>query len=245
MYTYFADRLIPVPVKTSFPLRKPRHICLYRIDETYEIPFLLFFVTKTNLDGDGSSYKYGLPSIQDKLALSINDTIALFFSDTSLTLSENAVQYRGVIETTNDIYILLQHHEHVSIPHEGGQAWAWALASELVNSKRIFQIPVSLETTRFFLRNSDLLQLYNTEGKPYACPDAGYYPTQDLQMSLKYGLERSEGSLGYQIYFQQQYAATGETGSVIRCAIFAMDSPLALAVQYYEKITILSYLEGT
>ncbi len=240
MYNYFADRLIPVPVKTSFPLRKPRHICVYRIDDTYEIPFLLFFVTKTDIDG---SYKYGLPLIQDKLALSIADTIALFFSENT-PLAENAVQYRGVIETVNDIYILLQ-HEDVHMRHEGSCVWAWALASELVNSKRIFQIPVSPATTHFFLRNSDLLQLYNAEGKPYACPDAGYYPTQDLEMSLKYGLERTEGSLGYQIYFQRQYAATGDSVSVIRCAIFAMDSPLALAVQHYECLTILSYLEGT
>jgi hypothetical protein len=240
MFTYFVDRLIPQPVKSSFPLRKTRHICLYKIIEDSQYPFLLFYV-QTN-----AALVYQLPTLKDKLVLCVADAITLFFAE-NVWLLEEVIQYRGVIETADDIYIILQHEQQPpqqpEVPNNAHvpNAYAWALASELVNSKRIFHYPIAQETTRFFVRNSDLLLLYAND-KPYPCPDPGYYPTTDLSLTLKYGLERTEGSLGYRIYFQR-YSAAESGGGTLRCAVFSeRDDSGTLSVNTYKDFYVISSL---
>lgn len=254
MYTYFVDRLIPQPVKSRFPLRKTRHICLYKIVETSKCPFLLFYVqpdASSPMASASCAFFYQLPVLKDKLVLCVADAITLFFAENAWLLEE-VIQYRGVIETADDIYIILQHehqNEQMTIQEkvEVPKAYAWALASELVNSKRIFHYPIAPETTRFFVRNSDLLLLYandnDNDNKPYPCPDAGYYPTPDLSLTLKYGLERTEGTLGYRIYFQRHSSllAPGQGEGTLRCAVFSeRDDSGNLSVNTYKDFYVMS-----
>jgi hypothetical protein len=131
------------------------------------------------------------------------------------------ISYAGFTETsTNNIlflkYISLPSSDQFSLPSD----YYWATTHEMINLKKVMNIPIALNVTDFFINNPLLLQLKNDEDVIYETPVIGYY-TCDNETNDIYRENRIDKyGKCYYFYINIPEKQLVNYNNIIRAAIF-------------------------
>ena len=155
-----------------FKNSKPFLICLFQIVMEGITPFIVYLLHKT-----GESV-LELPILnRSKHNLSLKREAIEYINDIMVSGSrqENCeISYAGFMETdANNILFL----KYVSLNNATTQLpvnYYWATVHELINLKSVFNIPIEIKVTHFFIHNPTLLSLKNEDEVIYEIPVIGY-----------------------------------------------------------------------
>ena len=158
-----------------FKNSKPFLICLFQIVMEGITPFVVYLLYKNDVS------VLELPIFnRNKHNLSLKQEAVEYMNDIMVPLQEqqenSEISYAGYMETDeNNIlflkYVSLIETNTIQLPTN----YYWATVHELVNLKTVFNIPIKINVTQFFISNRSLLKLKNEDEVIYEIPVVGYY----------------------------------------------------------------------
>jgi hypothetical protein len=134
-------------------------------------------------------------------------------------LNTNAdISYTGFIETVTNNILFLKYispsNSHKSLlPFD----YCWATTHELVNLKRVMNIPIAYSVTDFFINNHALLKLKDEEDITYETPVIGYYISKDREIYRERKIERYEKCYYFDINMPKEIT---NNNTIVRAALF-------------------------
>ena len=204
-----------------FKISKPFLICLFQIVMEGIEPFILYLLHKTDesiLDMPVFNRSKHNLSLKREAIDYMNDIIKPFQG------KENSeISYAGFMETdVNNIlflkYVSLIETNTIQLPTN----YYWATVHELVNLKTVFNIPIEINVTQFFISNRSLLNLKNEDEVIYEIPVIGYISNSTNCKQVDVYREKKIDKYEKCYYFHINV----ENKSVIRCVLFLKQTGL-------------------
>ena len=144
------------------------------------------------------------------------------------------MEYNGAMYYNDDIYLIFDLSKfkiQIDFLNKNSKVWL-CLLDEIVNQKNVCNVNISNRVTDFFVNNSDLVFLYDTEYNIYETPSVCYVGKNwnKLNFTHFFGVSKSENNsiLGPYYYFtnfnnaveQCDYSENYDKMGIIRFAIF-------------------------
>lgn len=153
------------------PLNKlERKIMIYNINEQREIPFLLYLFEYDDIDNN-----YNFININVNQNDKIDDIILFILKKININ-----VKYSGYSVYKNENYMFFEFSE--KIVKQNNTPYMWALMSEIINYKKIYNVEICNEIINLFLNNENIINIYNSN-KTSICeiPSVGYSVIDKLE----------------------------------------------------------------
>jgi hypothetical protein len=232
-----------------FENSKPLLICLFQIVMEGIEPFILYLLNKT----DESILV--LPSF----ARNVNNNISLkreavdYMNDIIIPFQgkENSeISYAGFMETNENNILFLK---YVSLINNTSNQlpvnYYWSTVHELINMKSVYNIPIEIKVTQFFISNRSLLKLKNENEVIYEIPVIGYISNSINCKQVDVYREKRIDKYEKCYYFHINVPFNLTKKSVIRCVLFLKQTGLinddfskCNSIVYNKKNCISYYL---
>jgi hypothetical protein len=158
----------------SVPIDSNIHVCMYTINTTTDVPFLMFHLAKTR------SEKLILPYYQVKKTYTAQQIIGKS-SNLVKSATKHDGTFIGTIKDGNNFYLFFDLGENVGntleyiLPRKT-TGW-YATVHEIVNTCKVLNFPVHPSASSLFINHPDLCFLYNEHEVAYDTPSVGYHGT--------------------------------------------------------------------
>ena len=150
--------------------RLERKIMIYNINDKREIPFLLYLFEYNAIDNN-----YNFININVNKNDKIDDIILFILKKININ-----VKYSGHSVYKNENYMFFEFSE--KIVEQNNTPYMWALISEIINYKKIYNIEICNEIINLFLNNENIINIYNSnETSIYEIPSVGYSVIDKLE----------------------------------------------------------------
>lgn len=235
-YTYpFEDFLIK-DISQMHNLNEYRNIYIsaYYVNTSGKFPFLQFLLMKAQ------NYSLTFPTLTSFYELH-PETLAKYsivylsglLNILDFETFSNNIQYNGVCECNDDLYIFfnMTNCEIVIDDVYSFSNVRFAIMDEMINCKHVCNIPVSNDTTDFFIQNDRSIYLCNSDnGEEYEIPSVGYVGKPSLEkmnFTLMFGetAKNKSAILGPYFYFTSfknsaKQITDVKGGGIVRFALF-------------------------
>jgi len=190
------------------------HLCTYQINTSCCIPFLEYLMTVTDekdgkkvfefpkFDYISSKRKSAEKQAEEhilKMLVSPKERADGINGPNGTNDDHHVVKFRGIFKHTLHadskksakpsvcIYILFQKYfkkpKYAPKLSKREQMW-WVLTSEIVNFKKVMYMDIRPEITDLFIRNPEIMRLYDCKGRPLETPTVCYFG--DEYQKIKY-----------------------------------------------------------
>jgi hypothetical protein len=214
-----ASKMCPIPEELN--------ILCYSINEVCIEPFLLFMVEKKN---DVLSF----PKINTHLTTTINTSTMVDIDDPNyvenmLTEYLNCqINYHGIVCDVDNNYYAVVNIGMDLINQNQNQNLFYAISSEIINNKKLFNYPFSQDIIHLFLNTPTFFLLIDKTTKyPYKLPDVAYkiVSNEKINYYLTFGNEKEKVFENCDEYYFfnksfDQSLTSSLTTSLIRYALF-------------------------
>ena len=200
-------------------------LCAYHIDTDYLKPYLSYLLYNYSESSENLFY-FPFFSFNDSINLQ-KQVIEQF---TFLTKFDVKPLLSGYIKHNNDYYFFLD-IKSISDEDKRDNNYVWSLIDEIVNTKKIFNIPIHHSISSIFNENTELIFLYDEENYPYEIPSVVYTGDEYNVSSFNsvFGQRKSATAIKsledmYTFYDYetslQKISKDEEEGGIVRYAIF-------------------------
>jgi len=186
---YYNYPIKQILVKESNTLSDTREyvniiLCVYKINSSGKLPFLQFLLSSNGYDS------LTLPTLPVYSSISTNSLIsyANVFLSGILQLENfeefiSKIDFDGFYEYNENLYLFFDTTKcelniddtYLSNPTR------FALTDEIINKRNIFNIPINIETTNFFIHNDSINYLYDENNVAYENPIVGFVGKPTLE----------------------------------------------------------------
>lgn len=180
-------------------------ICTYQINTSCHIPFLEYIMTLSH-EKDGGNKVFEFPKfdyISSKRKSAEKQAEEHILKTVMRNEHEDAdngdangghvLKFRGIFKPKHNsssklcVYFFFQKYfkkpKHPPQLSKRHQTW-WVLTSEIVNFKKVMYMDVDPEITELFIRNPEIMHLYDCKGRPLETPTVCYFG--DEYQKIKY-----------------------------------------------------------
>jgi hypothetical protein len=195
-----------------------KYVVKYKINREIQEPFLLFYMTRDFFTGE-----FIFPE--------------LCFSETKFEES----RVNAVVPLENEmgginLYYFVDDSDIASVPIlDNSFMEMYVLVDEIMNHKKVKDIPIHKSVIHFFSKYPELLFLNNEMNESYEVPVVGYNPVPEKKSSLSFhmtfGNFTKEGILGQYYYFTDYEMALKERKKedvLVRYAVFLGNSKVIM-----------------
>jgi hypothetical protein len=195
-----------------------KYVVKYKINRETHEPFLLFYMVKDFVTGE-----FVFPE--------------LYYSETKFEESRvNAVVPLENILGGIDLYYFVDDSDMAAIPMlDTSFMELYVLVDEIMNHKKVKDIPIHHSVIHFFSKYTELLFLNNEMNESYEVPVVGYNAVPEKKSSLSFhmtfGNFKKEGILGEYYYFTNYEIAVKERKKedvLVRYAVFLGNSKVIM-----------------
>jgi hypothetical protein len=152
-------------------------LCVYSIDRSSKYPFLKYLLVKSEY-----ATILTLPSVsilktfnKDNLEYYLKIYLSGLLLVKNFEAFDNNIILNGYYEFEDNLYIFYDISDYMNILEKYIDiSLKMALIDEIINTTNIYNISIDYSVTRFFILNSDINYLYNTNGEQYEIPIVGY-----------------------------------------------------------------------
>ena len=200
-------------------------LCAYHIDTDYLKPYLSYLLYNYSESSENLFY-FPFFSFNDSINLQ-KQVIQQF---TFLTKFDVKPLLSGYIKHNNEYYFFLD-IKTISDDDKRDNNYVWSLIDEIVNTKKIYNIPIHHSISSIFNENTELIFLYDEENYPYEIPSVVYTGDEYNVSSFNsvFGQRKSATAIKsledmYTFYDYetslQKISKDEEEGGIVRYAIF-------------------------
>ena len=256
-YMDIPNYLMPPRFKSS----KPLMLCVFHIVPNKSSPFLLHLLHKKNKKNELEFIH--LPSFGGRHNRNLKQEAVNYIRD--LFPSAEELSYVGFIETDKHNILFIKFvNDSTELYQLYSHDYSWATSHEVINLKKVADVPIAEIVTSFFTTHASLLLLKNDDDVIYNTPVIGYYTVSDRNDDIyKKNINGSFSSFSssyYVFYFamppQQanaiiMRAALFLTSPVLNAIgdddvssslIFNKTTPITYAIKHYHQHLPLSYI---
>jgi hypothetical protein len=195
-------------------------LCVYKINTSGKFPFLQYLLLN---NGHNS---FTLPVIPIRIPFSKNNLISyskVFLSSILQVVDfedfSSKIEFDGFYEYSNNLYLFFDIsicENNIDETYSYSSA-RFALCDEILNHRGICNMPISYDTSNFFLKNKSVNYIYDTKNEAYEIPIVGYVgkPTPEkINFVFTFGESAKNKSaiLGPHFYFTDFYHAIRQGG---------------------------------
>ena len=212
------------PVKWS--TKRPLYICIYQMVMNENQPILLYLLHNSITHLGLIKFPSGCVDTNTNTNGMLRDVIQYV----KTILPKGSITYMGYDElTTHNVVILKYMNYNLSEcmkPIPISNNYIWSLPFEIMNTRHVFNIPMSITALNFFLKNADMLVLKERDniGFVYANPVIGYYkiktPAHKKVELVDIYLEQRNKAIKKCYYFYRDVPDKNDDETVIRVALF-------------------------
>jgi len=196
------------------------NLCVYKINTSGKYPFLQYILLNNGFNS------FTLPVLPIYSSFNKNNIITysnVFLSSILQVVDfedfSSKIQFDGVYEYSNNLYLFFDIsicEINIDETYLSSQV-RFALCDEILNHQSICNIPISYDTSMFFLKNKSINYIYDNNNEPYEIPVVGYVgkPTPEkLNFVFTFGESAKNKSaiLGPYYYFTDFNNAIREGG---------------------------------
>lgn len=173
------------------------HICVYQINTSCEVPFIEYLMTLSD-DKNGGEKVFEFPKFEyvsskrkDVVEQAEKHVSNILMQNgeehTSDNINSDVIKFRGLFKytsrgsskkTKSNIYFLFQKYfkktTHPPLRSKRHRIW-WAVVSEIVNFKRIMYMNIDPTITELFIKNPEIMRLYDCSGRVLETPTICYF----------------------------------------------------------------------
>jgi len=181
-YTYLEDDALSSEFGDDRDLNKTYnlYLCLYKINDDADKPFLEFFCEKTD-----NMYSFPKMEIQfkptniDQIEEVFNDTCSQFFQKITFQTDEIAKEtYKGYLELDETNIFIFYNYTNIDTNVdkttenniESIDTTIWAIIDEIINVRRILDVPVHEFTHKLFEKHPFITYILDNNGHPIYVP---------------------------------------------------------------------------
>ena len=251
-YMDIPNYLMPPRFKSS----KPLMLCVFHIVPNKSSPFLLHLLHKKN----ELEFRH-LPSFGGRHNRNLKQEAVNYIRD--LFPSAEELSYVGFIETDKHNILFIKFvNDSTELYQLYSHDYSWATSHEVINLKKVADVPIAEIVTSFFTTHASLLVLKNDDDVIYNTPVIGYYTVSDRNDDIyKKNINGSFSSFSssyYVFYFamppQQANAiimraalfltspSLNAIGDDVSSLIFNKTTPITYAIKHYHQHLPLSYI---
>ena len=247
--------LMPPHFKSS----KPLMLCVFHIVPNKSSPFLLHLLQKNKKNKLEFIH---LPSFDGgRHNRNLKQEAVNYIRD--LFPSAEELSYVGFIETDKHNILFIKFvNDSTELYQLYSHDYSWATSHEVINLKKVADVPIAEIVTSFFTTHPSLLVLKNDDDVIYNTPVIGYYTVSDRNDDIyKKNINGSFSSFSssyYVFYFamppQQANAiimraalfltspSLNAIGDDVSSLIFNKTTPITYAIKHYHQHLPLSYI---
>ena len=255
-YMDIPNYLMPPRFKSS----KPLMLCVFHIVPNKSSPFLLHLLQKNKKNKLEFIH---LPSFGGRHNRNLKQEAVNYIRD--LFPSAEELSYVGFIETDKHNILFIKFvNDSTELYQLYSHDYSWATSHEVINLKKVADVPIAEIVTSFFTTHASLLVLKNDDDVIYNTPVIGYYTVSDKNDDIyKKNINGSFSSFSfsssyYVFYFamppQQANAiimraalfltkpSLNAIGDDVSSLIFNKTTPITYAIKHYHQHLPLSYI---
>ena len=184
---------------------KTIHLCIFNIIENEKTDPSILYLLNKNEETNILYFPHfnTKENIFDEANIKINEIFKNW---------DNKAQYKGFIETNNNIYVFYQQiYPYVLEKIEYKDLWWWTTIFELVNIKKVLNFFIDRTVYSIFYKNPLLLSLFDNNNNKISIPYVGYVGGYYTYISFiaAFGIPKQipTNNLGPYYYFNDYYGA--------------------------------------
>ena len=200
-------------------------LCAYHVDTDHLKPYLSYLLYNYSESSDNLFY-FPFFSFNDSINLQKQVIEQFMF----LTKFDVTPSLSGYIKHNNEYYFFLD-IKTITDENKRDNNYVWSLIDDIVNTKKIYNIPIHHSISSIFNENTELIFLYDKENYPYEIPSVVYTGDDYNISSFNSVFGQRKSSIGiksfedmYTFYDYdtslQQISKDENDGGIVRYAVF-------------------------
>jgi hypothetical protein len=207
-YVYNIKSVLKKDKLNSSDISSKVFICPYRVNTNGLKPFLQYLLYCDTIEEENNQLLY-FPFFHSIKGETIQDQCTEFFN--GLTNKHFTYTFQGTHNVGDNIYVFIElTNESFDLDtdklfNSRENNLIFCLMDEIVNSRKVFDLPIHYTVTSLLSNNPEMLYLYSSSGNPYEAPTAvytgNYYEYSIFNSVFGEKKSISESSVGGNYYY--------------------------------------------